>query len=143
LPGGTRWCTKSFSQAGGAPGEIRMQHLPNETLELYLISGEFCERYVGISFACLVSIQSHMKHNFQAIRFLTKFRFFEQTVTFLWIEILTTVIIKNSVVWDIALCSPFEIYRRFGGTCSFHVQGRRRNQLAISRGFFTWLIHRP
>jgi hypothetical protein len=34
-------------------------------------------------------------------------------------EVLTTMDMKSSVLWDITLYSPFEDNRRFGGTCCF------------------------
>jgi hypothetical protein len=48
------------------------------------------------------------------------------------IEILTAVVMKSTIFWDITPCSPLEVNRRFGGTYRFHLQGRRisgaRNQ---------------
>jgi hypothetical protein len=35
---------------------------------------------------------------------------------------------KSSIVWDITLCSPLKVNRRFEGTCHLHMQDRRRNQ---------------
>jgi hypothetical protein len=32
-------------------------------------------------------------------------------------EVLTTVVVKNSVFWDIKLCHLFKVNQRFGGTC--------------------------
>jgi hypothetical protein len=49
-------------------------------------------------------------------------------VTFIGFEVLTAVIMKCSVVWDITPCSSFKVSRSFGGTCSLHIQGRRRSQ---------------
>jgi hypothetical protein len=40
------------------------------------------------------------------------------------IFILTTVVIKSSIVWDITLCSPLKVNWCFGGTCRFHLQGK-------------------
>jgi hypothetical protein len=34
--------------------------------------------------------------------------------------ILTAVVMKSSVFWDIAPCGPFRVIPRFGGTCPFH-----------------------
>jgi hypothetical protein len=39
-------------------------------------------------------------------------------------EILTVVVIKSSVFWDITPCSPFKVNQHFGGTCHLHFQGR-------------------
>jgi hypothetical protein len=36
--------------------------------------------------------------------------------------------LKSSIFWDITTCSPLKANRRFGGTCRFHLQGRRRCQ---------------
>jgi hypothetical protein len=47
-------------------------------------------------------------------------------------EVLITVVMKSSVVWNITLCSPLKVSRCFGGTWRIHLQGRRigkaRNQ---------------
>jgi hypothetical protein len=47
-------------------------------------------------------------------------------------EVLTVVVMKNSVIWDITPCSPLKVNRRFRGTSRVHLQGRRiseaRNQ---------------
>jgi hypothetical protein len=32
---------------------------------------------------------------------------------------------KSSILWDVSQCSPLEFDGRFGGTFSFHLQGRR------------------
>jgi hypothetical protein len=32
---------------------------------------------------------------------------------------------KSTVFWDITLCSPLKVNRRFGGTYRLHLQGRR------------------
>jgi hypothetical protein len=43
-------------------------------------------------------------------------------------EVLTVVGMKNSIFWDITLCSPVKINRRFGGTDRLHPQGRSVSQ---------------
>jgi hypothetical protein len=47
-------------------------------------------------------------------------------------EVLTAVVTKSSIFWDITPCSPLKVKRRFGGTYRIHLQGRRisraRNQ---------------
>jgi hypothetical protein len=47
-------------------------------------------------------------------------------------EVLTAVVVKFSIFWDITPCSPLKVDRRFGGTYRLHLQGRRisraRNQ---------------
>jgi hypothetical protein len=40
---------------------------------------------------------------------------------YVWLEILTTVVMENPVFWDITLCSPLKVKRRFGGTCRLHL----------------------
>jgi hypothetical protein len=42
-------------------------------------------------------------------------------------EVLTAVVMKSSMFWDITPCNPLEINRRFGGTF-LHLQGRRMSQ---------------
>jgi hypothetical protein len=47
-------------------------------------------------------------------------------------EVLTAVVMKSSIFWDIKPCSPLKFNRRFGGTYRLHLQGqkisRARNQ---------------
>jgi hypothetical protein len=59
---------------------------------------------------------------------------------------------KSTIFWDITLCSPLNVNRRFGGTYRLHLQGRRiswaRNQQSsachlLSYWFLTRLILRP
>jgi hypothetical protein len=56
------------------------------------------------------------------------------------------VTMKNAVSWDVAPCSS-SVNRRFGGTYSLHLQGKKRNQhdqvvaaicssWFLARGFF-------
>jgi hypothetical protein len=51
--------------------------------------------------------------------------------------ILTAVVMKSSILWDITLRSPLKVNQRFGGTCHLHLQGRRigqaRNQYEAHR----------
>jgi hypothetical protein len=35
---------------------------------------------------------------------------------------------KTSVFWDITPCIPLKVNQRYGGTCGFHLQGRRISQ---------------
>jgi hypothetical protein len=35
---------------------------------------------------------------------------------------------SRSIFWDIKLCSPLKVNRRFGGQCSLYLQGRRISQ---------------
>jgi hypothetical protein len=43
-------------------------------------------------------------------------------------KVLTAVVMKSSVLWDIKLCSPLKVYQRFKGTCHLSLQGRRISQ---------------
>jgi hypothetical protein len=38
-------------------------------------------------------------------------------------EVLSAVVMKSSVVWDITLFSPLKVIGRFGGTYLLHFQG--------------------
>jgi hypothetical protein len=50
-------------------------------------------------------------------------------------EVLTAVVMKSTIFWDITLCSPLSANLRFGGTYRPHLQGRKisraRNQREI------------
>jgi hypothetical protein len=61
------------------------------------------------------------------------------------IEVLTAVVMKCSIFWDITLCSQLKVNRRFGEICHFHVQGQKvgqaRNQLkADSKNSYYTLV---
>jgi hypothetical protein len=69
--------------------------------------------------------------------------------TYVGSEVLTAVVTKSSILWDVALCNPLKFNRRFGGTYHFHLQFRRisqtRNQGALlatcfHAGFFFGLF---
>jgi hypothetical protein len=40
-------------------------------------------------------------------------------------EVLTAVVMKNYIFWDIMPYSQLKVIRRFEQTCRFHLQGRR------------------
>jgi hypothetical protein len=42
-------------------------------------------------------------------------------------------LIRSSIFWDITLCNPLKVKRRFGGTCRLHLQGRRISQALHQR----------
>jgi hypothetical protein len=42
--------------------------------------------------------------------------------------VLTAVVMKSSVFWDITLCSPLKVNRCFVGIYCLHLQGRRVRQ---------------
>jgi hypothetical protein len=65
-------------------------------------------------------------------------------------EVLTAVVIKNYIFWDITPCSLLKVNRCFGGTCRLHLQRRKisqpRNQHEASskqNWFLTWFIFDP
>jgi hypothetical protein len=45
-------------------------------------------------------------------------------IWYLGFEVLTSVVMKISIFWDIAPCSPLKVNRCFGGTCFLRIQGR-------------------
>jgi hypothetical protein len=49
---------------------------------------------------------------------------------FVGFEVLTAVVMSNSIFWDITPCSPLKDNRRLGGTCHIHLRWRRISQLA-------------
>jgi hypothetical protein len=64
------------------------------------------------------------------------------------------VAMKCFVYWDITLCSPLKVNRRFGGIYCLHIQGRRINQAKNQREalcllpgscrfFLLWLLLDP
>jgi hypothetical protein len=49
----------------------------------------------------------------------------EQNLSCSECDVLTAVVMKSSVFWDITRCSLLKVKRHFGETCHFHLQGRR------------------
>jgi hypothetical protein len=51
-------------------------------------------------------------------------------------EVLTAVVMKSTVLWDIRPCSPLKVNQRFGGTYRLHIQGRRisRDRTSVKAG---------
>jgi hypothetical protein len=43
-------------------------------------------------------------------------------------KVLTAVVMKSSINWDISPYSPLTMYRRFGRVCRFHLQDQRISQ---------------
>jgi hypothetical protein len=43
-------------------------------------------------------------------------------------DVLTSVVMKRPIFWDITQCSPLKDSRRFEGTCRIFLQGRRISQ---------------
>jgi hypothetical protein len=73
-------------------------------------------------------------------------------VKFVGFEVLTAVVIKSTIFWDITPCGPLKANWRFGGTYLLRLQGRRisrtRNQQSsachlLSRWFLARLILWP
>jgi hypothetical protein len=65
-------------------------------------------------------------------------------------EVLTDVVLKSTIFWNITPCNTLSVNRRFGGTCRLHLQGGKisqaRNQRAcylLSRWFLARHILRP
>jgi hypothetical protein len=55
---------------------------------------------------------------------------------FLRFEILTVVVMKSTVFWDITPCSPLKVNRHFGGKYRLHIQDRK-----ISSALFATCFH--
>jgi hypothetical protein len=43
---------------------------------------------------------------------------------FVGFEVLTAVVMKSNIFWDVTKCRPLKVKRRFGGTYRLHLQGR-------------------
>jgi hypothetical protein len=56
-------------------------------------------------------------------------------------EVLTGVVMKSAIFWDITPCSPLKVDQRFGGTYRLHLRGRSISRVRkqcenrCSRGF--------
>jgi hypothetical protein len=53
-----------------------------------------------------------------------KINFSPKLVAFVGFELLTAVVMKSTIFWDIMPCIPPKVDRRFGGTHRLHLQGR-------------------
>jgi hypothetical protein len=49
------------------------------------------------------------------------------------LEVLSAVVMKTAVFWDITPCSPLKVNRRFGGTYLLHLQGPRISRARYQR----------
>jgi hypothetical protein len=50
-------------------------------------------------------------------------------------KVLTAVVMKSSIFWDIKLCSPLIVNRCYGEICRLHLQGRIISQAAFATFF--------
>jgi hypothetical protein len=50
------------------------------------------------------------------------------TQTYIGFQVLTAVVMKSPIFWDITPCSPLKVNRRFGEKRRLHLQGRRVSQ---------------
>jgi hypothetical protein len=64
-----------------------------------------------------------------------------QLTNFVGFEVLTAVVMNNTVFWDVTPCSPLKVNRRFGGTYRLLLQGRisRARYQLESRRQAEWL----
>jgi hypothetical protein len=60
-----------------------------------------------------------------------------ETVRLVGIEVLTAVVMKSTIFWDITPCSLLKVNRRFGGTYRLHLQGRRTSRASNLPPAFT------
>jgi hypothetical protein len=74
---------------------------------------------------------------------------FRNEVTYVGFEVLTAVVMKSTIFWDISPCGPLSVNRRFGGTYRLHLQGQnkychalgdRRRGIGLTIGFIT-IVH--
>jgi hypothetical protein len=56
-------------------------------------------------------------------------------------EVLTAVVMKNSVFWDIVPCSLLKVNWRFGGTCCLQLQGQIISQARNQQSSAQCLLH--
>jgi hypothetical protein len=60
--------------------------------------------------------------------------YFKRDKYYVGFEVLTAVVMKNTIFWDMTLCSPLSVNRRFGGTYRLHLQGRRNKLSKLAGG---------
>jgi hypothetical protein len=57
-------------------------------------------------------------------RMLFKLHRIIHKIRYIWFKVLTAVVMKSTIFWDISPCSPLEVKRRLGRTYRLHLQGR-------------------
>jgi hypothetical protein len=57
----------------------------------------------------------------------------QQDLLYLGFAVLTAVVMKSTIFWNITPCSPLRVNRRFGGTHRLHLQGRKISQARNQR----------
>jgi hypothetical protein len=62
------------------------------------------------------------------IKFARNLNVFREKLNQMALEVLTAVVMKSTVLWDITPCSALKSNRRFRGTYGLHLQGRRISQ---------------
>jgi hypothetical protein len=56
------------------------------------------------------------------------------------VEVLTTMVMKSTIFWDITQCRQLNVFRRFGGTYRLHLQSRK-NKLSKKLGLLATRFH--
>jgi hypothetical protein len=69
--------------------------------------------------------------------------FMQNPIKFVRSEALTTVIMNNSIFWDITLFNQLKVNRRFGGRCRIYLQGLLCLLHAPCSGFLLGLFFDP
>jgi hypothetical protein len=67
----------------------------------------------------------------------------KQNIGHVGFEVLTAVVMKSTVFWDITPCSPLKANRRFGGTYRLHLHGRNMLASCFHAGSLLSLFFRP
>jgi hypothetical protein len=82
---------------------------------------------------CTASCYFHIPRS----TYYSKIICFQIHVIYVGFEVLTAVVMKNSIFWDMAPCGPLKVNRYLGGKWKLHLQGRRiskaRNKQAGSK----------
>jgi hypothetical protein len=56
-------------------------------------------------------------------------------------EVLTAVVMKSFIVWDITPCSPLKVHKRFGGTYRLHLQGWINQDASVKTALLATCFH--
>jgi hypothetical protein len=93
--------------------------------------------YICSYFLTQVFLRFHPKEcwSLWVLQFSISFSYSMYIVGF---EVLTAVVMKSTICWDITSCSPLKVNRRFGGIYRFHLQGReiiRAGKQSLSPAF--------
>jgi hypothetical protein len=103
-----------------------------------LMWGDFSDERTGLSFTTAVGPRQRSHSSVRVPH--NSWPYTWNTANVVGFEVLTAVVIMNSIFWDITMCIPFKVDWRFGGICLLHFQSRRISRALLSTRFPTGFL---